>query len=250
MNILVTAGNTQTPIDQVRCITNVFTGRTGAGIALEAQRRGHQVTLLTSHPEAVAALQAKPDLLNERWRVRTYRTFAELADELGRLLRRAGLDAVIHAAAVSDYETACVYARAPNTVFDVAAGGWGSVDGREPKLIDVSAGKIKSDAPELWLRLVRTPKLIDKFRTDWGFAGVLVKFKLEVGIGEERLLEIAERSRQQSTADLMVANTLEGAGTWALLGPVAGRYEKVSRQQLPSRLLEEIEELHRNRSHG
>ena len=30
MKILVTAGNTQTPIDQVRCITNVFSGRTGA----------------------------------------------------------------------------------------------------------------------------------------------------------------------------------------------------------------------------
>src|SRR5438552_19205091 len=54
MKILITAGNTQAPIDRVRCISNIFTGRTGATIALEARRRGHAVTLLTSHPETVA----------------------------------------------------------------------------------------------------------------------------------------------------------------------------------------------------
>src|SRR5438034_5962598 len=46
MRILVTAGNTLVPIDRVRCITNIFTGRTGARIALHAQERGHDVTLL------------------------------------------------------------------------------------------------------------------------------------------------------------------------------------------------------------
>ncbi len=59
MNLLVTAGNTQAPIDRVRCLTNIFTGRTGAGIALEAHRRGHRVTLLTSHPESVVSLRRK-----------------------------------------------------------------------------------------------------------------------------------------------------------------------------------------------
>ena len=39
MNLLVTAGNTQVAIDRVRCITNIFTGRTGTAIALEAYRR-------------------------------------------------------------------------------------------------------------------------------------------------------------------------------------------------------------------
>ena len=56
MNVLVTAGNTLAPIDRVRGLTNVFTGRTGAGIALAAHERGHAVTLLTSHPEAVAKI--------------------------------------------------------------------------------------------------------------------------------------------------------------------------------------------------
>ena len=56
MKILVTAGNTQTPVDRVRCITNVFSGRTGARIALAAHDRGHAVTLLTSQPGVVRDL--------------------------------------------------------------------------------------------------------------------------------------------------------------------------------------------------
>ena len=61
MDMLVTAGNTLAPIDRVRCITNVFTGRTGAAIALHAHERGHTVTLLTSHPKvAQAAHQDAP----------------------------------------------------------------------------------------------------------------------------------------------------------------------------------------------
>ena len=53
MNVLVTAGNTQTPVDRVRVITNIFTGRTGATIAAAAFDRGHRVTLLTSHPKVL-----------------------------------------------------------------------------------------------------------------------------------------------------------------------------------------------------
>ena len=50
MNVLVTAGNTQAPIDRVRCVTNIFSGRTGAAIANAAWGRGHAVTLATSNP--------------------------------------------------------------------------------------------------------------------------------------------------------------------------------------------------------
>ena len=50
MNLLVTAGNTLAPIDRVRGLTNIFTGRTGAAVALHAHGRGHRVVLLTSAP--------------------------------------------------------------------------------------------------------------------------------------------------------------------------------------------------------
>src|SRR5262249_46451334 len=115
--------------------------------------------------------------------------------------------------------------------------------GTAPGMVDRAAGKVKSDEEELWLRLLRAPKLVDFIRTDWRFRGVLVKFKLEVGVSEDQLLEIAEKSRVHSAADLMVANTLEGAAAWAYLGPLTGGYQRVSRRQLPERLLEAVESL-------
>jgi phosphopantothenoylcysteine synthetase/decarboxylase len=239
MNFLVTAGNTQVPIDRVRCITNIFTGRTGTQIALHAVERGHRVTLLTSHPQVVRELHPSDPV--ERLRVLPYRTLDDLQELMKEHIGPAGPDVVIHSAAVSDYVSAGIYAAAPDTRFDAAAHCW---HGEAPALVDRSAGKVKSDEPELWLRLLRAPKLIDFIREPWGFRGTLVKFKLEVGVNDERLLDIAERSRTHSGADLMVANTLEGAATWAYLGPVGGAYQRIGRGELAERLLDAVEKAH------
>jgi len=75
-----------------------------------------------------------------------------------------------------------------------------------------------------------------------------VKFKLEVGVSDGQLLKIAEASRLQSQADQMVANTLEGVDSWAFLGPLSGRYDRISRRDLPERLLAAVEKLHNERS--
>ena len=250
MNILVTAGNTQVPIDRVRCLTNVFTGRTGGGIALHGHDRGHAVTLLTSHPEAVADLREHAPPADARWRLYPYRTFDDLQERMGALVRGGGFDVIVHSAAVSDYRAAGIYAPAAGTRFRAEVGSWEADGGGAARLEDRAAGKVKSDEPELWLRLVRAPKIVDQIRAEWGFAGVLVKFKLEVGVREERLLEVAEKSRRVSAADLMVANTLEGAHEWAFLGPVEGGYQRVSRRELAARLLEAVEQKHREKAHG
>jgi phosphopantothenoylcysteine synthetase/decarboxylase len=245
MNILVTAGNTLVPIDRVRCITNVFTGRTGATIARCAWEHGHSVTLLSSHPEAV---DNPPD--SERWAMLRYCTFEDLQNLLRDMVMREKLNAVVHCAAVSDYLAGGSYAPAEGTHFRPESGRWDSDSSAGPKMIDRTAGKVKSDEPELWLRLVRAPKLIDCVRRDWGFRGLLVKFKLEVGVSDEQLLAVAERSRQHSAADLMVANTLEGASEWAFLGPLDGQYQRVARHQLAERLLNVLEQHPRKKNDG
>jgi phosphopantothenoylcysteine synthetase/decarboxylase len=250
MNILVTAGNTQVPIDRVRCLTNIFSGRTGAVIALASYERGHSVTLCTSHPETVAQLQGSTPPVAPRWRLKRYSTFDDLHDHLQQAVHLGGLDVLIHAAAVSDYRAASIYAPAPGTQFRDDTAQWESTTGASPALVDMSAGKVKSDAPELWLRLLRAPKLVDLVRRDWGFQGILVKFKLEVGISDQDLLQIAERSRRHSAADLMVANTLEGAGSWAYLGPLNGQYQRIARRELAARLLDAVEALKQVQPHG
>jgi phosphopantothenate---cysteine ligase (CTP) len=217
VKILVTAGNTQSPVDRVRCITNIFTGKTGARIAAAAFDGGHAVTLLTSHPEVLESIPTARPRQGPAWAVKTYRTYDDLAALMAAAIPGGVFDAVVHAAAVNDYEVAGVFG------FDRT---------------DVSAAKVKGNHPELWLKLVPVPKLVDRIRTDWGFRGTLVKFKLEVGMTDEQLLAVAEASRVHSGADLMVANALDGYD-WAFVG--AREYDRVSREALPAELLKRIE---------
>ena len=224
MNILVTAGNTQTPVDRVRCITNIFSGRTGAQIAARAFDRGHTAVFLTSHPEVLADFPSPRHRGEPDFRVRPYRTFDDLETAMSDEITHGHFDVVIYAAAVSDYRVAGIFTQ------------------RDGQFEDVSAGKVKGSHPELWLKLVPTPKLVDKIRSEWNFAGGLVKFKLEVGLSESELLAVAEKARIHSQADLMVANTLEGMHDWALLGG-AGGYAKVPRAELAARLIDAVEAL-------
>src|SRR5262249_30689592 len=122
MNLLVTAGNTLVPIDRVRCITNIFTGRTGASIARRSWERGHIVTLLTWHPEGVAALHS------ERWAIHRYSTFENLQSLMNELIGKGDPHAVVHCAAVSDYLAGGIYAPTEHTHFRPETGRWQSDD--------------------------------------------------------------------------------------------------------------------------
>jgi len=251
MRILVTAGNTQTPIDQVRCITNIFTGQTGTQIALEGVRRGHSVVLLTSHPELVGE-SGSTRLEKQPLVVQSYRTFDDLrglmSQELG-LGRASTYQAIIHSAAVSDYSVEGVFTLG-NSNLDPPRLLPYQRPRLEAYLTRVQAGKVKSGYDQLWLKLVPTEKLVDRIRAPWNFKGILVKFKLEVGVSDEELLSIAETSRLHSDADLMVANTFEGRRSHAYLGPLGGRYERVERPLLAARVLDEVEALAAQRGGG
>jgi phosphopantothenoylcysteine synthetase/decarboxylase len=249
MNFFVTAGNTQTMIDRVRCVTNIFSGRTGASVARTAWGRGHTVTLATSHPDVLSEFGINPHAPGERLTVLPYSTFDDLASIMQTQFRANAFDVVCHSAAVSDYLPAGTYTPNPGTFFNARTGQWEAQYGA-PKLTEQKGGKIKSSEPELWLRLVRAPKLVDRIRRPWGFTGILVKFKLEVGISEQELVEVADASRLQSKADLMVANTLDGAAHWAYVGPIANQYERVPRRELPDRLVLALEDRYQERAHG
>src|SRR5690348_10454722 len=121
--ILVTCGPTWVAIDDMRVISNRSTGELGRILAGQLKAAGARVTVLEGPV-------AEP--LNDRSvRVVKFLFFEELAALLHKELRNR-YDAVIHAAAVSDY--------------------------RPVKRI---SGKISSGKKRLDLKLVRTPKLID-----------------------------------------------------------------------------------------
>lgn len=165
MRVLVTAGGTREPIDDVRVIANASTGRLGARIADAAAAAGHDVLLLHG---VLAARPVSPQVRREAF---------DTSDELARLLERhvPEVDAVVHAAAVSDY----VPVRAP--------------------------GKLSSDLPELVLRLVRAPKLVDGLRTLRPGA-LLIGFKLTSGLDEAGMLAAAQALAARARLDAVVVN--------------------------------------------
>lgn len=197
MRCLVTAGNTREMIDSVRDWGNIFTGNTGLGIA-RAIARFANVELLTSNVTHVETIgrENSPGL-----RAAAFRSQDDLRKLLEQRVTGPGVDAVLMSAAIADYRPVRTYAVRSREKL---------ADGTERWIVsDVQAAKVKSSWDRIAIEGERTEKLVDLFRRQWGFNGMLVKFKLEVGVPPERLVEIASASRVQSGADLIVANTLE-----------------------------------------
>lgn len=95
LRLLVTMGRTEEPIDDVRVLTNQSSGRTGAAVAAEALRRGHQVTVVAGPHDA--ELPAGATVVNVR-------TSQEMHDAT--VAAWAHHDVAVCAAAVADFRPA------------------------------------------------------------------------------------------------------------------------------------------------
>jgi phosphopantothenate---cysteine ligase (CTP) len=216
MNVVVTGGGTVAPVDDVRRLTNVSTGRLAASVSEAFLDRGATVWHVHT-PEALVPVKrlaafnleatdpsAELDRLRElrrRWKVARSRlhlvplgegTVAEYASALHRVLSEHPIDVAVLAMAVSDFEP-------------------------EPR-----AGKIRSDTDELLIRCRRTPKVIRSVR-DWSPSVFLVGFKLLSDATEAELIQTAEEAGRANRADLTVANDLrtlrDGRHTLHLVRP-------------------------------
>lgn len=94
-HILITTGGTQEPIDSMRVLTNLSTGKTASRMADYFYNLGFRVTVLA------AQTAIKPRF--SEIQVYKYQSFADLAKKLKDLVSTYNYDAVIHAAAVSDF---------------------------------------------------------------------------------------------------------------------------------------------------
>lgn len=236
MRFLVTAGSTQEMIDSVRQWRNIFTGNTGFGIATALAELG-EVHLLTSNRQHIAQLQSSG---SQRIHSTHFTSHADLRDKLAaKMLGSETFDAVFMSAAVSDYRPLRVFSvtsRIPDS----------AVAGQEQWIVqDVHAGKISSSYSEIAILGEQTEKLVDLFREAWSFKGLLVKFKLEVGITHERLIQIGQKSRVASGAEFLVANTLDmvdgvAGGAFLLSDSLQ---EWVPRGNLPARLAQLVRDV-------
>lgn len=96
MHLLITAGPTREPIDEVRFISNRSSGRLGLALAQEAATAGHDVTLLLG-----PGPRAEDEPAHPRCRTIRFETTADLQSLLHEQFR--GCDVLVMAAAVADY---------------------------------------------------------------------------------------------------------------------------------------------------
>jgi phosphopantothenoylcysteine decarboxylase/phosphopantothenate--cysteine ligase len=181
LRVLVTSGATSEPIDGVRVLTNTSSGRTGAGIAAHLGKHGHDVVLLRARDSATPSAAAGI-------REENFFSFADLEAALARLLASESFDAVIHAAAVSDFGVEAVVA-----------------DGVEHP---PGAAKLDSSAPPV-LRLRRHPKLVERLHAlSRNPALKVVAFKLTVGAEAAAVQTAVNSLLGRAGADLVVHNDL------------------------------------------
>lgn len=178
--ILITAGGTREPIDSVRYIGNMSTGRTASRLASDLSVAGHVVTWLGADD---AVRPAGVD------RIELYSSFITLENQLCTLLKAGDYDIVIHAAAVSDFSVA-------------------SIETDEGKPLDIDAGKLSSES-DLLLRLKRNPKLLDRIRAWSGNPDIkVVGFKLTHTEDLQQRLAAVKKLFDHSGVDVVVHNDL------------------------------------------
>src|SRR5438552_2964793 len=228
MRCLVTAGNTREKIDRVRDWGNIFTGRTGLAIARALTTIG-AVDLLTSNQQHLDELEKEGGAIEAHG----FLTHGTLQGLLAGLMSSVKYDAVFMTAAVADYK--------PNGVWEIIERiGAESAGEQTWKMRRLSGEKISSAHWEIAVVGEHTAKIVDMFRRDWTYQGLLVKFKLEVGLRKDELIASGKRSREASGADYIVANTLdmvEGQGAGAFLIGKDGQ-EWVEREKLAARMVE------------
>jgi phosphopantothenate-cysteine ligase len=202
MNVLVTGGGTIAPIDDIRTITNLSSGRFAAMITESCLERGAhvwhvhapsaQLPLVRSSrfdldtPDPTAEL-ARLSRLHQAWKAALERlhlvplrtgTVADYSESLRHVLTTQSIDVAFLAMAVSDYEPV------PHS------------------------GKISSDEDDLIVKCHRAPKVIG-FVRDWAPSIYLVGFKLLSRASTADLIHQAESAGRTNRADLTVANDLQ-----------------------------------------
>lgn len=168
MKILITAGPTWVKIDQVRILTTVFTGRTGLYLAEQFKKHGDDVTLVIN-PHCLGEISG--------FRIINFNYFNDFKEKITQDLKKNKYDAIIHSAAVSDYNL------------------------KKPFI-----GKVASGKSGLTIKLTPAEKII-KIMKRLAKKSFLVQFKLE--IKQKGLIDKAYKSLKENKSDIVVANALE-----------------------------------------
>lgn len=206
-NVIVTAGGTSEPIDNVRRIANTGTGRLGSLVADAFAREEDAGGIF--YVCARDAIRPASDKVT----VVQIQSVADLQKAVTELKEQNRIDAVVHSMAVSDYTVRAV-ATAEKLAEALRAEGGSPLDQeaveRAMDRIDVRSaeGKLSSRMDSPILLLQQTPKILPTFRRDLPEA-VIVGFKLLSRVSREKLLEVARALLTKNGCDYVLANDAE-----------------------------------------
>lgn len=181
MNCIVTAGPTYEPLDDVRRLTNFSTGKLGTELANYLTARGHKVTLLIGEQATYAGARKAKSVI-------TYSTTADLRAKL-KSFRGKKVDAIFHAAAVSDFAFGKMFTRAAS----------GKLQPFKP------SKKISTRGGNLVVELVPTPKILAELR-GWFPKTSIVGWKFEADGKRTNAIGAAQRQIVDCDTDACVAN--------------------------------------------
>jgi phosphopantothenate---cysteine ligase (CTP) len=178
VHCVVTAGPTYEPLDEVRRLTNFSTGQLGTELANYLTTAGHNVTLLLGeHATFRGSCSAEHRL-----------EFTTTSDLAQRLQAVEGVDAIFHAAAVSDFKFGKVWLRSDGDT-----------------LTEIKSGKLSTRQGTLLAELVPTAKIISQLRA-WFPSAKLIGWKFEVEGGQDEVLQLAREQIGECRTDACVAN--------------------------------------------
>jgi phosphopantothenoylcysteine synthetase/decarboxylase len=154
MTILITIGPTQEPLDAMRLISNRSTGELGTLLATALADQGHTIIALRGS----GATASPASLERENIRVISFTTTEDLRSCFEKLSKEESIDAIFHAAAVSDFY-----------------------------LPGAGTAKIPTKEGSLTLTLEPTPKLLPLMR-EWFPSAMITGWKFEAGGDREEAL--------------------------------------------------------------
>lgn len=188
-SVLVTGGPTPVPIDEIRLLSNRFSGALGLEIAKALFVAGAQVHWIHG-PSPLVQPAWLPSIQIHH--------FAEYRQTVQHVLQYQDCEAAIFSAAVADYEAETV-----------------------------AAGKLPSGGALQEIRLKPTPKVIQEVRQAFPDL-TLISFKFEAGVSHEQLMQIA-RQRLTQGSNAVVANRAEEQGSeqiaWLVTSETEARFE-------------------------
>ena len=238
LNILVTSGGTNVPLDAVRVLSNTSRGTTGALIAQHALQLGKHVHYLCSvgtRTPYETELLMKPGQGIESELERLKQVGTEFLDVSSRLV-------IERVKNFNDYR---------ERVLDLAAGGSCDVViacmAASDFGVTAQAGKISSDQTPPILEMFKLPKVVSEIKAKRNDL-FLVGFKFLIDSSPDALIEAAYNNMLRDKQDLCVANTGPNISEAYRVQTFIITAEKgiipVNREDLPKTLMRLIDQRH------